>query len=118
MMTAIELIGGKLPVDKDTFANNAARYISDTTANPILAEMRDNPYGDLTPRLGIFSDKYGAENVNHLGFTLVRRGFSWIIDCAEHGTQRMQFDFTSNYLLGIKGLTVFQRMPRNAANEK
>lgn len=114
-MTAIEAIGGSLPLTTEEFARRAYEYTLNPNRNPLKEVLDKAESVERTPPLlGIFNDvpwHQVRENEIH-GWA--RAGFSWIVNDAEHSQWEGWYGREQNAAECRIGLLPVQRLHREA----
>ncbi len=115
MMTALEAIGGKQPLEVDEFARRAHAYVKNPRRNP-LKEIMDSSssFEETPPFLGIFNDipvnKLREDEVH----SWAKAGFSFVVNDAEHLQWEGWYGREQNAIELRLGVLPVQRLHREA----
>ncbi|MBS11974.1 MAG: hypothetical protein CME19_10290 [Gemmatimonadetes bacterium] len=114
-MTAVEAIGGSLPLNTEEFARRAHAYTMKPTRNP-LKEVLDKASSveETPPLLGIFNDIPWHQFRENEAHAWAKAGFSWIVNDAEHSQWEGWYGREQNAHQCRHGLLPVQRLHREA----
>lgn len=115
--TAIDAIGGHLPVAVEEFARRAYEYAMNPCRNPLKAVMdRFDTVDGTPPFLGIFNDISWHHFRESEAHAWARAGFSWIVNDGEHPQWEGYYGREQNAAELRLGLLAVQRLPRDAGS--
>jgi 2-keto-3-deoxy-L-rhamnonate aldolase RhmA len=117
-VTAIEAIGGNLPLNAEEFARRAHAYTLNPSRNP-LKEILDQcaSVAETPPLLGIFNDVPWHQFRENEGHAWAKAGYSWIVNDAEHSQWEGWYGREQNATQCRLGLLPVQRLHREARSQ-
>lgn len=114
-MTAIEAIGGSLPLTTEEFARRAHAYTMNPNRNPLKEVLDQADSVEATPPLlGIFNDVAWHQFRENEAHAWAKAGFSWIVNDAEHSQWEGWYGREQNAAECRLGLLPVQRLHREA----
>jgi hypothetical protein len=116
-LSAVDAIGGSLPLKTEEFAKRAYAYALNPGRNP-LKEIMDkfSSVGETPPFLGMFNDIPWYKFRENEAHAWARAGFSWIVNDAEHMQWEGWYGRDHNAAEGRLGLLAVQRLHREAVS--
>ena len=113
--SALDLVGGTLPVGASEFAARAHAYVMDPCRSTLKAAMDASPsVRESPPFLGIFCDIPWHQLRESEVKLWARAGFAFIIADGEHSAQEGRLGREQFSMLSRHGLTPIQRLHREA----
>lgn len=116
--TALELVGGTVPLQTTEFARRAYAAVLNPGYNPVKEVMDMFPnVRDMPPMLGIFNDIPSHLLREDEVHSWAKAGFSWIINDGEHQVWEGRYGREQNMMELRLGLLPVQRLHREAVSE-
>ena len=116
--TALEAVGGSLPVGVHELARRAYAYTLDPLANPVKALMDEfSSVEQMPPMLGVFNDIERSRMREDEVLAWAKAGILFVVNDGEHSQQEGRMGRAQNAMIGRAGLTSVQRLPREAVSE-
>ena len=117
-LTALDAIGGELPVGVPEMARRAYSHALNPLANPVMEVMAAAPsIFETAPMLGIFNDIPQAKMREDEVMSWATAGFLFVINDGEHSQVGGRMGRAENAMQLRVGITPIQRLHREAVSE-